>query len=139
MRPSIDAVLLEVAGAFAARSTCSRLQVGAVLARAGRVLSAGYNGAPAGLPHCEHVDDAPCAASVHAEANALVAAARHGVAAEGAQLYCTHAPCLACAGLAVNAGLAAVVYAAPFRSTAGLELLAAAGVEVIPHPQGARP
>lgn len=124
-------MLLDVANVVAGRSTCSRLHVGAVLARDGRILSTGYNGAPTGAEHCAHVDDQPCATSVHAEANALVFAARHGVATDGAQLYATHAPCAGCAGLIVNAGIRAVVYAQPYRSAAGLDRLRAAGIHVL--------
>lgn len=135
-RPSEVELLLRMAALVALRSTCSRLHVGAVLARDARVLSTGRNGAPAGMPHCRHDDDRPCVVSVHAEANALAFAARHGVATAGAHLYLTHAPCRACAGLLVNAGVAAVTYAQPFRSRDGVDLLAAAGVHVeeVPCP-----
>lgn len=129
-RPSLDATLLAAAYVWARRSTCSRLQVGAVLARDGRTLSTGYNGAPSGLEHCEHLDDEPCTVSVHAEANALIFAGRHGVSTEGATLYLTHAPCLGCAGLIVNAGVVEVVYAEPYRSVAGERALLAAGLDV---------
>lgn len=129
-RPSLDATLLAAAYVWARRSTCSRLQVGAVLARDGRTLSTGYNGAPSGLGHCEHLDDEPCSVSVHAEANALIFAGRHGVSTEGATLFLTHRPCLGCAGLVVNAGIIGVVYAEPYRSVAGEEALRAAGIDV---------
>jgi dCMP deaminase len=129
-RPSQADMLLAVAATVATRATCSRLAVGAVLARDGRILSTGYNGAPAGRPHCQHLDDQPCTVAVHAEANALVFAARHGVATLDATLYATHAPCQACAGLIINAGISAVVYAHPFRSAAGLNLLRSAGIHV---------
>lgn len=136
-RPTEVEYLLDVAHVVATRATCSRLQVGAVLARDGRILSTGRNGAPSGLPHCEHLDDAPCAVSVHAEANALAFAARHGVATAGAALYVTHAPCRGCAGLLVNAGIAHVVYARPFRSADGADLLAAASVTCEEVPRAA--
>lgn len=129
-RPSLDSTLIAVAHTWARRSTCSRLQVGAVLARDGRTLSTGYNGAPSGLGHCAHDDDTPCAVSVHAEVNALVFAARHGVSTEGAGLYLTHSPCRACAGPIVNAGVREVVFAEAFRSLDGVAVLQAAGVAV---------
>lgn len=129
-RPSLDRMLLDVANVVATRSTCSRLHVGAVLARDGRILSTGYNGAPTGVPHCAHVDGQPCAVAVHAEANAVAFAARHGVTVEDATLYATHAPCAGCAGLIVNAGIRAVVYAEPFRSADGLNRLRVAGLDV---------
>jgi len=76
-RPSIDEAMLDTPAVWARRSTCSRLAVGAVLARDNRVLSTGYNGAPASLPHCSHDDDQPRLITVHAEANALLFAGRH--------------------------------------------------------------
>jgi dCMP deaminase len=131
--------MLAAAEVFARRSTCSRLPVGAVLARDGRVLSTGYNGAAAGVAHCQHgPDDPPCVAAVHAEANALLFAARHGVAAAGSTLYVTHAPCGGCAGLIINAGVVAVRYAQTFRTLDGVGRLVVAGVDVarIAYPGG---
>jgi dCMP deaminase len=127
MRPSIDEAMLDTAAVWARRSTCTRLAVGAVLAREGRVLSTGYNGAPAGLAHCVHEDEEPCTVAVHAEANALLFAARHGARTLDTTMYCTHAPCLACSGLLLNAGVARVVYRQPFRSQDGLARLAEGG------------
>lgn len=118
-------MLLNIARVTATRSTCSRLSVGAVIAYDGRVLSTGYNGAPSGLTHCTHDpgDDTPCTYSVHAEANAIVQAARHGVRTSGSSLYLTHAPCLACSGLILNAGIRSVWYEAVYRSDAGISRL----------------
>ena len=128
-RPSMDESIFLVAKLWASRSTCSRLQVGAVLARGGRVLSTGYNGAPAGLPHCEHQDgDGPCATAVHAEANALISAARFGTRVERGSLYVTHSPCRRCAGLIINSGISEVVYVEPFTSMSGAEMLRDGGV-----------
>lgn len=129
-RPSAERTLLDMAVVAATRSTCARLHVGAVLARDGRVLSTGYNGAPAGRPHCAHRDDRPCRTAVHAETNAVAFAARHGVTVEGATLYLTHSPCLGCAGLLINSGVAEVVYLEPYRSDDGIRELTAAGVTV---------
>jgi dCMP deaminase len=112
------------------RGTCSRKQVGVVFAIDGRVLMTGYNGAPAGLPHCVHKDDSPCETAVHAEANAIAYAARSGVALKGAQVYCTTAPCLNCAKLLVNAGISAFYWAEPYRNNSGSDLLALAGIPV---------
>jgi dCMP deaminase len=116
----------------AQRSTCSRLQVGAVLSRSGRILSTGYNGAPSGEPHCDHTFDhnSPCLTSVHAEVNALVFAARHGVSTEGSSFYVTHAPCYACAGLLINAGVDTVYFRHHYRSKAGLDRLVDAEIAV---------
>lgn len=135
-RPELDEYLLRLAEVVATRSTCSRLSVGAVLARGGRVLSTGYNGAPAGRPHCVHVPNEDltavksCTVSVHAETNAVVQAARHGVATDGADLFLTHSPCLGCSGLLLNAGVRRVVFALEYRDAAGVEQLTAGGVDV---------
>lgn len=130
MRPTETELLLDIAAQVARRSTCSRLQVGAVLARDGRILSTGRNGAASGEVHCDHSYDQnrPCAQSIHAEANAIIFAARHGVCSEGATLYLTHAPCLACAGLIINGGISEVVFLRHYRSTEGIERLGDAGI-----------
>lgn len=139
----MDEVLISMARSMATRGTCSRGKVGAVLARDGRVLSTGYNGAPSGLPHCAHpthetdpISKAPssvdtCGSSVHAEANAVAFAARNVVPVDGATLYCTHAPCLQCAFLIINAGVSRVVYERGYRDPRGLEKLAEAGVGIL--------
>lgn len=145
-RPSIHTTLLAVAREMGKRSTCSRASVGAILARDTRIIESGYNGAPAGLPHCnhectcpdwwtdlEHSADchslAPCTTATHAEANAIAAAARHGIALAGATLYVTLAPCLACARLVVAAGVINVYFGTVYRSNEGLELLSLAGIK----------
>ena len=98
---------MQVAEVFATRSTCSRAHVGVVIAREGRILTTGYNGAPAGMAHCNHSPDEVngCQNAVHAEANAIAYAARYGISLEGAELYSTFMPCLACAQLVINAGI----------------------------------
>lgn len=125
-------MLMDVARVVATRGTCNRLLVGAVVSREGRVLSTGYNGPPAGLPHCAHDPDFlrkdPCMDAVHAEANAVAFAARFGVATEGAEVYVTHSPCSACAKLLINAGMSCVYFSIPFRDSAGILLLTRAGV-----------
>lgn len=131
-RPSVDEVLVDVARAMARRGTCSRARVGAVLALDGRVCATGHNGAPRGFPHCDHTGEPPdaptCPTAVHAEANALVFAARHGVSIQGATLYCTHTPCSSCAMLLVNAYVTRVVCAMRYRDPMGVHVLREAGV-----------
>lgn len=131
MRISRDELLMEMAWTASKRSTCNRAHVGAVIAHDGRVISMGYAGAPAGLPHCTHEncnESAPCTRTVHAEASAIAYAARSGVAVEGATLYCTHCPCLDCAKIIINAGIKRVVYETPYRKTEGRDLLISAGL-----------
>lgn len=134
LRISREQMLMEMAGVVAQRGTCSRLQVGAVISRDGRVIVTGYNGAPAGLPHCDHSYDMPlrgCDNAEHAERNAIAFAARYGLALEGAELDCTHAPCLNCARSIINAGITRVRYLHAYRKTEGEDLLRSVGIEVL--------
>lgn len=125
-----DDCFFRIAHEVAKNGTCSRLQVGALIVVENRIVSVGYNGVASGLPHCNHYDNKPCHKSVHAEANAVIFAAKHGISTDGGILYCTHAPCGACAGLLINAGITAVKYYSPYRSEAGLWSLTEAGVKV---------
>lgn len=136
MRPSRDQMLMEICEVVSKRTTCERRQVGAVIARNGRVLSLGYAGAPSGLPHCSPaVCDAstPCRRTIHAEQNAIAWAAREGIATDGATLYCTTEPCLECAKVIINAGIRRVVFRDPYRVHEGRLLLQSVGIEVIPY------
>lgn len=128
-RPTRDEMLMDVAQVVAQRGTCSRLRVGAVIARDSRALSMGYNGVPAGMPHCNHSMDemGGCAKAVHAEANAIVWAARNGITTDGAELFTTHMPCLACAALIINAGIMRVVWSVEYRDRSGMDLLVRSG------------
>lgn len=149
MRPSREEVLVETAFVWAKRSTCSRLAVGAVIHREGRILVQGYNGAPAGLPHCnhecnctpipaldgvQHMDNCntrpQACRAVHAEQNAISWAARVGVALQNAEIVCTHQPCLSCARSIINAGIISVTYVHPYRLREGLLQLEEAGIRV---------
>jgi dCMP deaminase len=105
---------MNIAGVVATRSTCDRRYVGAVIVRDRTILSTGYNGSIRGLPHCSEVghwmEAGHCIATVHAEANAIIQAARTGVGIEGATLYVTASPCWACFKMAANAGIKTIVY-----------------------------
>jgi dCMP deaminase len=125
-------MLCEIAQVVAKRSTCCRLHVGAVIARDGRTLSPGYNGPPSGMAHCTPETcnaDHPCTRAVHAEANAIAFAARHGISIDGAELFVTASPCNECAKLIINSGIKRVVYLDRYRDARPLELLEAAGIE----------
>lgn len=131
-----DEMLMRVAVIVSNRGTCNRAQVGAVLARDGRIISTGYVGAPSGLPHCTDVGCdtstySGCLRTVHAEANAIAFAARYGISTDGSDLYCTHSPCGNCAKLIINAGISRLIYEMEYRDIKPLGLLAAAGIEAI--------
>jgi dCMP deaminase len=137
-RPSWDEYFCAITRAVATRATCSRKAVGAVLVKNKLILATGYNGAPAGLRHCDHRDgrdlqNGHCARSTHAEQNAIVQAARHGISIEGATLYCTNNPCSACTKLLINAGVRRIVYEDTYPDPLAFELLAEAGITV-EHP-----
>lgn len=138
-RPSWDAYFLDIAFAIATRSTCDRAHVGAVLVRDRRILCTGYNGAPAGLPHCDDVGhliiDGHCVRTLHAEQNALIQAALHGVSTAGATAYVTHQPCLTCAKMLINAGVKRVVYAGNYPDPISVNFLSQAGVALERQPR----
>ncbi|MDW7731033.1 MAG: cytidine/deoxycytidylate deaminase family protein [Methanolobus sp.] len=145
-RPSIDEYFLEIATVVAKRSTCLRNRVGAVIARDKRILSTGYNGAPRNMEHCLEIGcireqnniesgtrHEKCRA-VHAEQNAIIQAALHGVSTDSATLYCTHQPCILCTKMIINSNIKRVVYIQPYPDTDALGFFADAGVEVVNIP-----
>lgn len=129
-RPDRHHMLMDIACVVAKRSTCNRLAVGAVIALDARVISMGYNGPPSGVNHCQHDNGHPCDAAVHAEANAIVFAARHGLSTQNTSLYVTHQPCLRCAQLIINSGIKIVWFQKLYRDQSGVELLESANVMV---------
>lgn len=152
-RPTMLAVLADMAQSIAQRSTCDRLNVGALIYDdRGVILSGGYNGALAGMPHCLHPCDCitigadveylehephctslkACVVSIHAEANAIVWAARRGVATEGHNLIVTQSPCYKCAQLIIQAGIKSVRFSSLYRDASGIALMLDAGLVVSP-------
>lgn len=139
-RPTADDYFMEIASVVAKRSTCLRNRVGALFVRNKRILTTGYNGAPAGLPHCDVVGCAregvasgtrhELCRAVHAEQNAIIQAALHGISIEGATLYCTHQPCILCAKMMINARIRKVVYLESYPDESALKFLEQAGIEV---------
>lgn len=133
MRISREFALMSVAMIMSRRSTCLRKQVGAVLAREGRILSTGYAGVPSGVPHCHpgicNVEQ-PCTRTIHAEANAILYAARQGTETEGADLYTTVSPCPECAKMIVAAGIRRVYFYEAYRLTEGIDYLQAQNIYV---------
>ena len=132
-RLDIDSYFVEIARVVSRRSTCLHRQIGAVIVKGKQIVSTGYNGAPAGHPHCLDVGcarkDVPsgqrselCRAA-HAEQNAINFAARHGIPIEGATLYTTTYPCSWCAKSVVNAGIAHVVFELDYPDPLAKEIL----------------
>ena len=126
---------MAITRAVATRATCARRSVGAVIVKDKRILATGYNGAPVGMRHCDHSNggdmrDGHCARSTHAEQNALVQAARHGISIAGATIYSTDHPCLTCAKLMINAGLTRIVYEDSYPDDLAEALLREAGIEI---------
>ena len=125
---------MQIAQTVATRSTCPRASVGCVLTRDRRILTTGYNGAPSGIPHCTEVGckmvNDHCQRATHAEANAIVQAALHGVGVAGATAYCTHHPCINCAKLFISAGIRQIVYVTPYSDPVAVELLKESGIKL---------
>jgi dCMP deaminase len=138
MRPGWDDYFMQIARTVATRATCPRAKVGAILVRSHRILTTGYNGAPRGVAHCLDVgctlDNDHCARAVHAEANAIVQAALHGVSVSGATAYCTHQPCVNCSKLLISAGVVKIVYEEAYPDPIATQLLAEAHVELVQAP-----
>ena len=147
-RPTWDEYFLRITEEAAKRSTCLRRQVGAILVREKRILTTGYNGAPRGLPHCSEVgclrekEGVPSGErhelcrGLHAEMNALLQAAVHGIRIERATLYSTTYPCSLCAKMLINCGVERVVCTEDYPDRLAKEMLAQAGIEVVILPPG---
>jgi dCMP deaminase len=110
---------MTIARAVAARSTCDRAFVGAVFVRDKRILTTGFNGSPSGQEHCDEAGhlmvDGHCVRTIHAEANAIIQAALHGVSSKDATCYVTHFPCLSCTKMLINSGIVRIVYDVQYR------------------------
>ena len=142
VRPSWDEYFISIAKEVAKRSTCMRRHVGAILVKDKRILTTGYNGAPAGLRHCEEVgcmrenESIPSGErhelcrGLHAEQNAIIQAAYYGISIAGSVLYCTNFPCAICSKMLINAGVKTVYYENGYNDPLSERLLSEAGVKV---------
>ena len=137
-RASWDEYFMSIAQVVATRSTCPRKYVGAVLVRNRTILSTGYNGSIRGMPHCSDVghmmEDNHCVATIHAEANAIIQAARNGVGIEGATNYVTASPCWNCFKQLANAGVMRIVYGEFYRDNRIFEIAQKIGIELVHVP-----
>lgn len=138
--PSWDEYFMAIAHVVASRSTCSRRQVAAVIVKDNRIISTGYNGTPRGIKNCNEGGCPRCNSTVpsgksldeclcsHAEENAITQAAYHGISVKGATLYTTFSPCLMCAKMIINSGIACVVYNECYTNHNGINLITEAGI-----------
>ena len=141
-RPNWDEYFLKIARLVSERSTCLRRSVGAILVKDKKILATGYNGAPAGISHC---DEAGCIRAeldvpsgqrhelcrgLHAEQNALLQAALHGNSVKDATLYATVQPCIICAKMLINAGIKEIVIIGEYPDEMAARFLKEAGVKV---------
>lgn len=141
-----DKRFMEMAKVIATWSSCynENRQIGAVIVRNKRIITTGYNGAPAGIKSCKERGECMrrkmnipsgtrheyCYA-IHAEQNAIIQAAKLGIAIEGATLYCTHQPCVICAKMIVNAGISRVIYGEGYPDEFAMRIFEEAGTEII--------
>jgi dCMP deaminase len=133
-RASWDEYFMRIAIQAGTRSTCDRKHVGAVIVRDKTILSTGYNGSIRGMPHCDDVghmmENSHCVATVHAEANAIIQAAKHGTPINGADIYITASPCWNCFKLIANSGIQKICYLEFYRDKRILEIARRVGIEL---------
>ena len=144
-RPGWDRYFLDLCAAVAQRATCDRGRSGCVIVKDKRIMTTGYVGAPAGLPHCDEVghdmrrvfDDngnvtQHCCRTIHAEQNAIIQAAKFGIPLDGATLYCKMTPCRVCAMMIINAGIKRLVCEKRYHADKDtFDLFKKAGIEVV--------
>ena len=143
IRPSWEEYFMGITELVAQRSTCLRRHVGAILVRDKRIITTGYNGAPARIKHCLDVgclreqmgipsgERHELCRGLHAEQNAIIQAARHGVNISGSILYCTNSPCIICTKMLINAGIRKVVYLEGYSDNLSVAMLEEAGIEAL--------
>jgi dCMP deaminase len=143
VRPDWDTYFMDMARLAARRSSCLRRAVGAVIVKDRRVLATGYNGVPSGVTHCEVAgclrerlgvpsgERHELCRGLHAEQNAIIQAALHGVSIRDSVLYCTNHPCIICAKMLINAGVRRVVYREGYADDLAREMLKEIGLEIV--------
>ncbi|MCP4682728.1 MAG: cytidine deaminase [Desulfobacterales bacterium] len=141
-RPSWPEYFMTITKVVAMRSTCLRRHVGAVLVKEKRILATGYNGAPAGLRHCEELgclrkdgsipsgERHELCRGLHGEQNAIIQAAYHGISIVGSTLFCTNKPCVICSKMIINAGIKKIFYEAGYDDPLSDQMLEEANIEV---------
>lgn len=142
-RPSWENYFMGITVLVAKRSTCLRRSVGAIIVKDKRILTTGYNGAPSGIRHCLEVgclreqlnvasgERHELCRGIHAEQNAIIQAAFHGVSIEDSTLFCTNLPCSICAKMIINAGIKKIYYQSGYADAISEDMLQEASVELI--------
>ena len=139
-----DRYFMRIAQLVAERSTCNRAKIGAVIVRDRSILATGYNGSPAGLPHCHdvgcdvYVSTTPdgeevsnCYRTIHAEINAIAQAAKNGTLINGASIYVTASPCTHCLKVLINVGMEKIYYGKPYKLHTVADILDAVDIDMI--------
>jgi dCMP deaminase len=132
---------MQICRVVAQRSTCTRAAVGAVIVRGRTILATGYNGSPAGLPHCTEAGclvytttdplgevEENCFRTIHAEINSIAQSAKNGVSIEGSDIYITHSPCIHCLKVLVNVGIRRICFEKPYKLERTADLVARSGI-----------
>jgi len=139
-RPSWDSYFMNITELVAGRATCVRRKVGAILVKDKRIISTGYNGAPSKVRHCLEVgclreeqgipsgERHELCRGLHAEQNAIIQAALHGVSIEGAALYCTNMPCSICSKMLINARITSILFKEGYSDPLSSSMLTEAGI-----------
>ena len=141
-RPTWDEYFMKIAQDVATRSTCIRRAVGAIIVKDRRILTTGYNGAPTGISHCTEetclrtINNIPSGErhelcrGLHAEQNAIIQAALHGVPIDQGTIYITHQPCFICAKMLINSGIRKIVIMNSYNDSFALDMLKEANIEI---------
>jgi dCMP deaminase len=144
-RPNWDDYFMKIADDVSTRSTCIRRMVGAIIVKEKRILSTGYNGAPTNVSHCTEEtclrtkynvpsgERHELCRGLHAEQNAIIQAAYHGVSIKDASIYVTHQPCSICTKMLINAGIKKIICKLPYHDLLAEEMIAEGGIELITY------
>jgi dCMP deaminase len=144
-RPSWEEYFMDITFLVAKRSTCRRRQVGAIVVKDKRILSTGYNGAPMGLAHCLDIgclrekNNIPSGErhelcrGLHAEQNAIIQAAYHGISIKGSVLFCTNHPCIICLKMLINAGIKKIIYKEGYADKLSVDMSIESGIELVEY------
>ena len=136
-RAGWDEYFMNIGRVISSRSTCDRKFVGAVIVRDKTILSTGYNGSIRKLEHCNQVghmlENDHCVATIHAEANAIIQAAKNGVCIDGGTIYTTASPCWNCFKLIANAGLKRIVFGEFYRDQRIFDIAKKLKIELVKY------